>query len=192
MRISREYLVKMKQEGKIWRTVKEKSMRKGDLLWERHSQVLQERRGLRQRKETCNVTVTYLWVAVIFSTLFCALCFVSIPSIPQLVISKKQQRDDYVYKLQSSSLFVPYGPFSPSNWSLHSSSILFLPIHYSFISFKKTLTLLPKLYTINNITDHSLKGVHIFQGFLELYRSILKAFFLNEEVSFVLQQHDQT
>lgn len=178
----------MKQEGKIWRAVKEKSMRMEDLLWERHNQVLQERRGLRQRKEMCNVTVTYLWVAVIFSTLFCIFCFVSIPSIPQLLISKKQQRGMImVYKLQASSLFCTVWSVQPIKLKL--AQLIYF-IHHTFISFKKK-TLLQKLYNIINITDHSLKGVHIFLGFLELYRSILKAFFLNEEVSFILQPHEQ-
>lgn len=40
-------------------------------------------------------------------------------------------------------------------------------------------------------TDQISKGVHIFQGLGELRGSFLEAFFLDEKVALVLQQHDE-
>lgn len=40
------------------------------------------------------VTVISLWIAVIFSALFSALHFVSIPTMPQLLFSKKNNNND--------------------------------------------------------------------------------------------------
>lgn len=166
----------------------------------------QEWKSLRWRKEAqaSAVTLILLRRAVIFSTLFSALHFASIPTIPQLLFSKKKKatmRDNY--SLWAAIFFT----FNPSHWmasialSMRSASILTTVWTIVFVTetiWHKNATFFTlahaftQRHTMIDYTDHILKDVHILYGLLELYRSILKVFFLNEEVSFVLQQHDQS
>lgn len=88
-------------------------------------EVWQERGSLRRRKEAqaSAVTVISLWITVIFSALFSALLFASIPTMPQLLLSKKAtMTDDYssraaiLFVRLLSGKFIPFITLNCLDW----------------------------------------------------------------------------